>query len=74
MSYANQCPMFAKCVNDLTETANEQDISIKISEIKKPVNAQNAPSGYGVMNIMNDGKVIADHYISSRRFENILKK
>ncbi len=74
MIFANQCPMFAKCVNDLTETANEQNTSLKISEIKNPMSAQNAPSGYGVMNLMNDGKVIADHYISSRRFQNILKK
>jgi len=74
MIYANQCPMFAKCVIDLTETANEQKRSLKISEIKKPRDAQKAPSGYGVMNIMKNGKVIADHYISSRRFENILKK
>ncbi len=74
MVYANQCPMFAKCVNDLHETANENNISLKISEIRNPVDAQNAPSGYGVMNIMRDGKVIADHYISRRRFENILKK
>lgn len=73
MVYANQCPMFAKCVNDLTETANEQNTPLKISEIKNPIGAQNAPSGYGVMNIMRDGKVIADHYISSRRFQNILK-
>jgi hypothetical protein len=74
MVYANQCPMFAKCVNDLTETAFHQKVSLTTSEMKKPTDAQNAPSGYGVMNIMRDGKVIADHYISSRRFENILKK
>ncbi len=74
MVYANQCPMFAKCVNDLIETAFHQTVSLTISEIKNPMGAQNAPSGYGVMNIMRDGKVIADHYISSRRFENILKK
>jgi len=72
--YANQCPMFAKCVNDLTETAKEQNTSLKISEIKKSGDAKNSPSGYGVMNIMKDGKVIADHYISSKRFENILNK
>lgn len=72
--YANQCPMFAKCVNDLTETAREHNISLKISEMKKSGDAKNSPSGYGVMNIMKDGKVIADHYISSKRFENILNK
>jgi len=72
--YANQCPMFAKCINDLTETAFHQKVSLTISEMKKPTDTQNAPSGYGVMSIIKDGKVIADHYISSRRFENILKK
>jgi hypothetical protein len=74
MVYANQCPMFAKCINDLTETALHQKVSLAITEIKYPTGAQNAPSGYGVMNIMRDGKVIADHYISSRRFQNIMKK
>ena len=72
--YTNQCPMFAKCVIDLTETAKEQNTSLKISEIKKSGDAKISPSGYGVMNIMKDGKVIADHYISSKRFENILNK
>jgi len=74
MVYANQCPMFAKCVNDLAVKATEHKTLINVSEINKSVDAQNAPSGYGVMNIMKDGKVIADHYISGRRFENILKK
>jgi len=74
MLYANQCPMFAKCVNDLKDVAKYRNKSLKFSEMKSASAAQNAPSGYGVMNIIKDEKVIADHYISSRRFENILKK
>jgi len=74
MVYANQCPMFAKCVTDIKEVAKDKKVSLKFSEMKLANAAQNAPSGYGVMNITKDGKVIADHYISSRRFENILKK
>ena len=74
MVYANQCPMFEKCVTDLKEVAKDKKVSLKFSELKSASAAQNAPSGYGVMNILKDGKVIADHYISSRRFENILKK
>ena len=74
MLYANQCPMFAKCVTDLKEVAKDKKVSLKFSEMKSASTAQNAPCGYGVMNIMKDGRVIADHYISSRRFENILKK
>ncbi len=72
--YANQCPMFAKCVNDLSKTAIHQTVSLTFSEMKKSADAQNAPSGYGVMNVMKDGEVVADHYISSKRFENILKE
>jgi hypothetical protein len=74
MVYANQCPMFAKCVTDLIEVAKDKEVSLKFSELKSASAAQNAPSSYGVMNILKDGKVIADHYISSRRFKNILKK
>lgn len=74
MVYTNQCPMFAKCITDLKKVAEDKNVSLKFSEMKKPNEAQNAPSGYGVMNILNDGKIIADHYISSRRFENILRK
>ena len=74
MTYTNQCPMFAKCVNDLKDVAKDKKVSLRFSEMKSAKEARNAPSGYGVMNIMKDGKVFADHYISSRRFENILKK
>ena len=74
MIYANQCPMFAKCVNDLKDVAKDKNVSLRFSEMKSAKEARNTQSGYGVMNILKDGKVIADHYISSRRFENILKK
>ncbi|UCH65952.1 MAG: GNAT family N-acetyltransferase [Ignavibacterium sp.] len=74
MVYTNQCPMFAKCIPDLKEVANDKKVSFKFSELKLPADAQNAPSGYGVMNILKDGKVVADHYISSKRFENIIKR
>jgi GNAT superfamily N-acetyltransferase len=72
--YTNQCPMFAKCIPDLKEVAKNKNVTLKFSEMKSPTDAQNAPSGYGVMNILNNGKVVADHYISAKRFENILKK
>jgi hypothetical protein len=74
MLYANQCPMFAKCIPDLKEVAKNQNVVIKFSEMKNSKDARNAPSGYGVMNIMKDGRVIEDHYISGKRIENILTK
>jgi hypothetical protein len=74
MVYTNQCPMFAKCIPDMKDVAKNKKVSLKFSEMISPADAQNAPSGYGVMNILKDGKVVADHYISAKRFENIIKK
>ena len=66
--------MFAKCIPDLKEVANDKKIPLRFSEMKTSKEARNAPSGYGVMNILSNGKVVADHYISAKRFENIIKK
>jgi hypothetical protein len=72
--YTNQCPMFAKCIPDLKFVAKSKNVSLKISQIDSSKDARNAPSGYGVMSIVKNKKVFADHYISGRRFDNILKK
>jgi GNAT superfamily N-acetyltransferase len=72
--YANQCPMFAKCIPDIKEVAEDNNVPLKLSVMKSASAARNASSGYGVMNIIKDGKLIEDHYISGKRFENILKK
>jgi GNAT superfamily N-acetyltransferase len=72
--YANQCPMFAKCIPDMQSVARNKDLSINVSELKSSKAARKSPSGYGVMNVINNGVVVADHYISGKRFENILNK
>ena len=46
--------------------------SLLITEAEKE--AKNAPSGYGVFNLLHDGKLLEDHYLSATRFKNILKK
>lgn len=33
-----------------------------------------APSIYATFNLINNGKLLADHYISLTRFNNIIKK
>jgi len=71
--YANQCPMFAKCIPDLKSVAKSKNINLKESQLNNSKDARNAPSGYGVMSIVKNKTVIADHYISGKRFENILK-
>ena len=74
LTYSHQCPYMAKCVEAPYEEARDQNLPLKIIELKNAKEAQNAPSGYGIMNLTNNGKLLADHYISRKRFQNIIKK
>jgi hypothetical protein len=72
--YADQCPWHIKSVNDISDHAKSVGIDIKVKKIASPLEAQNGPSGYGTFALIKDGVLIADHYISKTRFNNILKK
>jgi len=72
--YADQCPWHAKCVEVLQDTAKKQKINLNVLKLNSSEEAQNAPTGFGVFNLLKDEKRIEDHYISKRRFENILEK
>lgn len=72
--YADQCPWHEKSVFAISKTASDFGIDIKITKIKTAGEAKNAPSGYGVFNLLRDGKLLEDHYISATRFRNILQK
>lgn len=74
LQYADQCPWHAKAVEVMQNTAKKQKIDLKVSKIKYAEDAQNAPTGFGVFNILKDDKRIEDHYISKRRFETLLEK
>lgn len=69
--YSNQCPWVARFVSEL-DTSTKNKFTIK--EITTPKQAQDAPSIYGVFNLIHDGKMLADRYISATRFKNILQK
>ena len=60
--YSKQCPWVARFVKEL------KNKKIKVTEIKTP------PSIYSVFNLIKDGKILADRYISNTRFSNIMKK
>jgi len=47
---------------------------LRFTELKNAKQAQNAPSIYATFNLIYDGKLIVDHYISQRRFQNIIDK
>ncbi len=72
--YADQCPWHEKSAFDLLNTAMDYGIDLKIKKIKSVQEAKQAPSGFGVFNLLHDGKLLEDHYISATRFRNILKK
>ena len=72
---ADQCPYTVKNVNEIIETA-EKEYGLKpdLIELKNYTEAQNSPSAFGTFCILYDGKVIADHPISNKRFTNIMNK
>lgn len=72
--YSKQCPWVARFIMELREWLKENPFIIQITELSTPQMAQNAPSPYAVFNLIYDGKLLADHYISLTRFKNILKK
>lgn len=72
--YSNQCPWVSRSIAELTETARERGLELKVKELKTAKQAQSAPSVYGIFNLVYNGKLLVDHYISNRRFQNILDK
>jgi hypothetical protein len=72
--YSNQCPWVAKSIDVLSSAARKNGIELKITQLKTPGQAQNAPSIYSVFSLINNGKIIEDHYISETRFNNIIRK
>ena len=72
--YADQCPMFAKCIPEIKDFAAENGLEININRINSSAEAKASPSGYGTFCLIYDGEIIADHYISKTRFKNIVTK
>jgi N-acetylglutamate synthase-like GNAT family acetyltransferase len=72
--YSHQCPWVARFMSELGEIVEGKGLKIDVVELKTAEQAQEAPSIYAVFNLVNDGKLLADHYISNTRFLNILNK
>ena len=71
--YSAQCPMLPKSVADLGEVASEAGLDLKVTVLETAEAAQNAPTYYGVFNLLWNGEILADHYVSKARFRNILR-
>ena len=72
--YSRQCPWVIRSIPEILQIAKEKGLDSKITELKTPQEAQQAPSTYGTFSLIYNGKLLADHYISTTRFKNILKK
>jgi len=72
---SDQCPYVAKSVKEITETArNEYGIEPQIIELENCREARNTPSVFGVFSMVYNGRLLAEHPISNRRFMNIMDK
>jgi hypothetical protein len=72
--YSKQCPWVARFVEEVKPILEKEKLKPKIIEIKTTEDAQKAPSLYGIFNLIYNGRLLADRYISTTRFMNILKK
>lgn len=72
--YADQCPWVARFMSEVQDFVNQKGIALKVTKLVTSAQAQQAPSPYAVFCLINNGKLLADHYISQTRFTNILKK
>lgn len=70
--YSNQCPWVARGIRGMIATAKERGLKLKVFEMRNAHKAQNAPSVYATFNLIYNGRLLADHYISHHRFRNIL--
>jgi len=72
---ADQCPYTVKNVNEICESAErELGIKPKVITLKNYAEAQESPCPFGTFCIIYNGKLIAEHPISNKRFMNIMKK
>lgn len=72
--YSNQCPWVTRFIEEVKPILEEKKLNPTIIEIKNAKEAQNAPSVYSVFNLIYKGKLLADRYISTTRFKNIIEK
>jgi hypothetical protein len=72
--YADQCPWVARSIRELDEIAKRRGLEVRIIELESAEQVQSAPSVYGTFNLVYNGKLLVDHYISNTRFMNIIDK
>lgn len=72
--YSRQCPWVARFIEEVKPVLEKEKLETEIIELRTCEEAHKAPSVYGVLNMIYDGRILADRYISTTRFANIVKK
>ncbi len=73
--YSDQCPYIGKAVKELPPVAAHYGIKLQLVELKNAKEARNKmPTPYGTVALVHNGKILADHPISTTRFKNILQR
>ncbi len=71
---ADQCPMVAKCTEDITQSARSLGLKPKVVRITSAQASRELPTPYGVFCIIYDGKLLVERPVSGTRFRNIMRK
>jgi len=72
--YSRQCPWVARFIEEVKPIIEKEGLKVNFEEITTATQAQKAPSIYATFNLIKDGKLLSDRYISTTRFKNILKQ
>jgi hypothetical protein len=72
--YSRQCPWVARFVEEIKPILEEHKLEPSIIELESAEQAQRAPSLYSAFNLIYNGTLLADRYISTTRFLNIIDK
>ena len=72
---SDQCPYVVKGVSDITGTAiDKYGLEPQVIQLRNAGEAQDVPWPFSSFGIVLNGKLVADHPVSARRFINIMEK
>jgi L-amino acid N-acyltransferase YncA len=69
---ADQCPMVAKCVKDISQASRALGLVPKVVRVRSAKQSRELPTPYGVFSIIYDGRLIVERPVSATRFTNIM--
>lgn len=70
---ADQCPFVPKWVEEIADVSRKLGLKPKVVRIRSAKASRELPTPYGMFSILYEGKLIADHPISARRFISIMR-